>query len=97
MHKFKILEKLGEGAFSKVYKVQRLTDEHEYALKMVKVKSLDHKEVENALNEVRLLASINNPFISRYKEAFFDKDSECLCIIMEYSNDGDLLQRIHYH
>jgi NIMA (never in mitosis gene a)-related kinase len=38
MQKFKILEKLGQGAFSKVYKVQRLTDEHEYALKMVKVK-----------------------------------------------------------
>jgi len=38
MHKFKLLEKLGQGAFSKVYRVQRLKDEHEYALKMVKVK-----------------------------------------------------------
>jgi len=46
---------------------------------------------------VRLLASIRSPFITRYKEAFYDADSESLCIIMEYSNDGDLLQRIHYH
>jgi NIMA (never in mitosis gene a)-related kinase 1/4/5 len=64
---------------------------------MVKVKQLDQKEVENALNEVRLLASIRSPFITRYKEAFYDEDSESLCIIMEYSNDGDLLQKIHYH
>ena len=58
---------------------------------MVKIKQLEEKELENALNEVRLLASINHPFISRYKEAFVDEDSESLCIIMEYSNDGDLL------
>ena len=74
-----------------------MKDAHEYALKMVKVKQLDEKEVENALNEVRLLASIRSPFITRYKEAFYDAESESLCIIMEYSNDGDLLQRIHYH
>jgi len=67
-----LVEKLGQGAFSKVYKVQRTKDDHEYALKMVKVKELDKKEVENALNEVRLMASINSPFITQYKEAFFD-------------------------
>jgi len=48
------------------------------------------KEKDNALNEVRLLASINNENIIAYKEAFFDEKSESLCIIMEYAPGGSL-------
>ena len=36
--------KLGEGAYSKVYKVKRLADGLEYALKKVKLQSLSDKE-----------------------------------------------------
>jgi NIMA (never in mitosis gene a)-related kinase 1/4/5 len=36
---------------------------------------LSAKEKENALNEVRILASINHPNIASYKEAFFDDSS----------------------
>jgi NIMA (never in mitosis gene a)-related kinase len=30
---FQILEKLGEGAYSSVYKVKRISDQEDYALK----------------------------------------------------------------
>jgi len=33
---------------------------------------LKEKEKENSLNEIRILASINNDFIIRYKEAFLE-------------------------
>lgn len=33
------------------------------------------KERENALNEIRILASITDPHIIGYKEAFFDEIS----------------------
>ncbi len=66
--------------------------------------TLSTKEKENALNEVRLLASIQyyiykyytyrHPNIIRYKEAFFEERSKCLCIIMEHANKGDLLNLI---
>ena len=36
--------KLGEGAYSKVYKVRRIADGFEYALKKVKLQSLSDKE-----------------------------------------------------
>jgi NIMA (never in mitosis gene a)-related kinase len=36
---------------------------------------LKEKEKENALNEVRILASLNDEFIVGYKEAFFDDQS----------------------
>jgi len=51
---------------------------------------LSQKEKENALNEVRILASINAPTIVGYKEAFFEDSSSTLCIVMEYADNGDL-------
>lgn len=47
---FSILAKLGEGAYSTVYKVERLADNQLYALKKVKLGNLSDKEAENALN-----------------------------------------------
>ena len=49
---------LGDGAYSEVFRVKRLTDQQEYALKKVKMGKLTSKEKENALNEVRILASV---------------------------------------
>ena len=61
------LDKLGEGAYSSVYKIRRITDKGEYALKKVHVQNLSVKEKENALNEVRILASIRCPNVISYK------------------------------
>ena len=51
-------------------------------------------EKENALNEVRILASIEDPYIIQYHEAFYDKSSSCLCVIMEFAGGGDILNKI---
>lgn len=61
------LSKLGEGTYSTVYKVQRRSDGKVYALKKVKMNQLTKKEQENALNEIRILASIESPAIISYK------------------------------
>ena len=66
------LNKIGDGAYSEVFKVKRISDGLLYALKKVKMGKLSSKEKENALNEVRILASLNNPSIVGYKEAFFE-------------------------
>jgi len=55
---------------------------------------LSVKEKQNALNEVRILASINHPNIITYKEAFFEDSTNSLCIVMEYADNGDLYQKI---
>lgn len=39
-------------------------------MKKVKLLNLSEKEKQNALNEVRILASIRNPFVVSYKEVF---------------------------
>lgn len=77
-----------------MFKVKRIADGQMYALKMVALKNLSNKEKDNAINEVRILASINHTNIISYKEAFIDKQSESLCIIMELVDMGDLYMQI---
>jgi NIMA (never in mitosis gene a)-related kinase len=75
---FQIIKKLGDGAYSSVYKVRRAEDNDVYALKKVKMLNLSEKEKENALNEVRILASIEHQNVIQYKEAFMDEPSSSL-------------------
>lgn len=56
--------------------------------------ALSDKEKQNALNEVRILASIRHANVIQYKEAFLDESSQSLCIVMEYADDSDLFQKI---
>ena len=94
MDGFEILEKLGDGAYSVVYKVRRKEDSKIYALKKVTLNNLSQKEKENSLNEVRILASVKSTFVIAYKEAFIDESDQSLCIVMEYADKGDLYQKI---
>ena len=55
---------------------------------------LTEKEKENALNEVRILASISHPNVISYKESFFEDKSSTLCIVMEHADGGDLLNKL---
>ena len=98
----------------------RKSDNWFYALKQVswpattkdlqvKISKLSEREKLNALNEVRILASIewvplwvtwpdfSDRNIIAYKEAFFDEDSSTLCIVMEYADGGDLYRKIIEH
>lgn len=79
---------LGKGTYGKVYKAQRISDGVSYAVKVVNLGSLNHREREDAVNEIRLMASFTSPFIVRFYEAF--SDNKRLCIVTEYSRLGDL-------
>ncbi len=94
MDGFKVLSKIGEGSYSTVLKVQRIADGNIYALKRVKFYKLSDKEKENALNEIRILASVKDKNVISYKEAFFDEKDSSLGIVMEYADKGDLFQLI---
>ena len=66
-------------------------------MKCVHLPQLNEKEKDNALNEVRVLASVDHPNVIGFKEAFFDHESSQLCVVMEYAEGGDLLQLIEEH
>jgi NIMA (never in mitosis gene a)-related kinase len=58
MKDFHVDGNLGDGAYSTVVKVVRKADKQLYALKRVKIGTMSEKDRENAINEVRILASI---------------------------------------
>ena len=91
---FQILQVLGKGAFSTVYKVVRFADKETYALKRVPFKNLKVKEIQNALNEIRILASVKHPNIVGYRESFIDVTTEDLCVVMNYAGGGDFSVKI---
>jgi len=94
---FDIIKELGKGAFASVSLVRRIKDSKTYAMKIVKITQMSSKEKENALNEVRLLASVSHVNIIGYRESFFDENTKSLIIIMEYADDGDLEGKIKRH
>ena len=85
---FKQEKVLGEGSYGKVYKTRRLNDNQIYAIKAIDLNKLDYKEIEDAVNEIRLMASVTSPFIISFYEAFADQKK--LCIVTEYARIGDL-------
>lgn len=66
-------------------------------MKKVKMVKLSERERQNALNEVRILASIKHTNIIGYKEAFFEESTSSLCIIMDYADGGDMMKMITNH
>ena len=91
---YELGQNIGNGSYSMVFVVTRLADKKVYALKKVRINGLKEKEKKNAVNEIRILASIKNRNVIGYKDAFYDQESESLCLIMEHADGGDLQQRI---
>lgn len=91
---FEQIKQLGKGAFGTVILSKRKSDGQKYAMKRVKIAKMNTKDQTNALNEVRVLASLNHPNVIDYKEAFYDDESSSLNIIMEYAEEGDLQSKI---
>ena len=85
---------LGKGSFGSVQIVQRKSDNKYYAMKRVAISKLPEKDKQNALNEIRILASLNHKNIIGYKESFYDEASQTLNLIMEYADDGDISLKI---
>lgn len=66
-----------------------------FALKQLKLEDkLTETEKNNAVNEIRYLASISHPNVIKYYAAFIDQETSSLNLVMEYASCGDLQARI---
>lgn len=66
-----------------------------YVIKQVKILAMSRKEQEAAINEVRILASLDSPYVIKYYDSFIDGDS--LNIVMELAENGNLSQWLKRH
>ena len=85
---FQISNKLGSGSFGVVYKVTRKQDKKVYVMKTINIKELGRKEQEEAINEVKILASLDNQYVVRYYDSFVERGT--LHIVMSHCDRGDL-------
>jgi len=92
---FKVEKVLGKGTYGTVFRVCRLSDGQKYAMKQVDIKKMSAKERKALVNEVRVLAALDSPYIIRFYEAFIEEDK--LHVVTDYAAYGDLLRQLKKH
>ncbi|NXJ32531.1 NEK3 kinase, partial [Ciconia maguari] len=93
MEEYKVLKVLGEGSFGRALLVHHRISDQKYAMKEIRL-PMSSSDVENSRKEAVLLAKMKHPNIVAYKESF-EADGH-LYIVMEYCDDGDLMQKIKH-
>ncbi|RUS77055.1 hypothetical protein EGW08_015192, partial [Elysia chlorotica] len=85
---------LGSGSFGSAWVVYDSVLSIKKVIKEVKLLHLSEKDVEQALLEVEALARCQHDNIVKYYEAFADKKTMVLSIVMDYASQGDLHKHI---
>jgi len=86
--KYEIIQEMGRGAFSTVYKIKSKIDNNIYCLKKINIKKTADKK-----NEINILSKLNHPNLVQYISSC--SDDEGIYIIMEFCIYGDLYSLLH--
>lgn len=82
---FDIISKLGQGAFGKVYKVAHKRNRLTYAIKELSKSQLRMSNmVEQIANEVKIMYSLDHPYIVKLLNHF--EDDHNICLIVELAS-----------
>ncbi|NXA79715.1 NEK3 kinase, partial [Thryothorus ludovicianus] len=93
MEGYNVLKVLGEGSFGRALLVDHRISDQKYVMKEIRL-PMSSSGVENSRKEAVLLAKMKHPNIVAFKESF-EADGH-LYIVMEYCDDGDLMQKIKH-
>uniref|UniRef100_A0AC35EW19 Protein kinase domain-containing protein n=1 Tax=Panagrolaimus sp. PS1159 TaxID=55785 RepID=A0AC35EW19_9BILA len=85
---YKILKKIGNGAFSEVFLAQYIPSNFPVALKKINMSELEEHEAKNVINEIQLLQKVNSKNVITYFGAF--KIEADFYIALEFADIGDL-------
>ena len=86
---YELKEKLGEGAYGSVYKVQQKFTNYLRAVKAIKKKNVDSTEF---YNEIEMLKALDHPNIIKLFDCYQDKSYYYM--VEEYCSGGDLFDYI---
>ena len=93
--KYKIIQKLGQGSYGKVYQVEDINTGKKYALKVLMKSRNSEADIKNFQNEINILHRLKNkPFIPKiYDNGEFIKDKlKRLYFVVDYAEKGDLFR-----
>ncbi|NWQ89927.1 NEK5 kinase, partial [Burhinus bistriatus] len=93
MDKYKIIKKIGEGSFGKIFLAEGKVDNKQCVVKEISLTKMPVKEKEASQKEVVLLAKMKHANIVTFYGSLQEKNK--LYIVMEYCDGGDLMKRIN--
>ena len=83
---YDIINKIGEGSYSTVYKIK--IDNDEYAMKKINIVGLTNNQKKYLLSEIKIISEHKSAYIIKFFGASIHDDH--LHIIMEYTEHGTL-------
>ncbi|RCK54847.1 Serine/threonine-protein kinase srk1 [Candida viswanathii] len=89
---YKILDQMGEGAFSVVYKAKHLSSGKEVAIKILRKFQMDQAQKQAVLKEVTIMRQLNHPNIVKFIE-FIDSPTYYY-IVQELAPGGEIFTMI---
>ncbi|EWC43664.1 hypothetical protein DRE_01551 [Drechslerella stenobrocha 248] len=93
LERWSLIEKMGDGAFSNVYRAKDLSGElGEVAIKVVRKYELSSSQRANILKEVQIMRQLNHPNI--VKLISFSESKSYYYIILELCQGGELFHQI---
>ncbi|KAJ5921353.1 Serine/threonine-protein kinase srk1 [Penicillium verhagenii] len=88
-----LIEKMGDGAFSNVYRAKDSTAEHgEVAIKVVRKFEMNSNQRANILKEVQIMRNLDHPNITKLID--FSESRQYYYIILELAPGGELFHQI---
>ena len=91
---YDLQEIIGKGTYATVHKAKSVVTGQIVAIKVMNILRVSDEDLSAALNEIRILSSINNPYVVQYYESFIEKSQGQLWIVMELLEGGDLSKLI---
>jgi len=90
---------LGQGMTGKVYCIKHKETGERYALKTMDASKVSRELLQDLVNEIELLQTLDHPNVIKLHEYFFDGDtvleSSNLYLVMELCEGGELFDRLH--
>ncbi|WYZ44441.1 hypothetical protein EsH8_VII_000877 [Colletotrichum jinshuiense] len=93
LERWNLVEKMGDGAFSNVYRARDTTGEHgECAIKVVRKYEMNSMQRANILKEVQIMRQLDHPNIIKLID--FSESRQYYYIILELAPGGELFHQI---
>ncbi|KAL9941303.1 hypothetical protein ACHAO5_009133 [Verticillium nonalfalfae] len=93
LERWVLLEKMGDGAFSNVYRARDTTGEHgEVGIKVVRKYEMNSMQRANILKEVQIMRQLDHPNIIKLID--FSESRQYYYIILELAPGGELFHQI---
>lgn len=89
---YKLLCKLGEGAFSAVYKAEHKVTKRVVAIKIIDKLKLGYDQLSNVNNEINVMKRLRHPNVLRLLNLYNNK--KYCYIVLQYCDGGEVFNKI---